>query len=100
MSASYEFLLLDVAERVATVTINRPDKLNALNAKVIGELDRMFTELAANDAVGAIILTGAGRAFVAGADIAEVAAGAEEPAGLQAIILRNHSSQRSEEAVP
>ena len=67
MSASYEFLLLDVAERVATVTINRPDKLNALNAKVIGELDRMFTELAANDAVGAIILTGAGRAFVAGA---------------------------------
>ena len=85
MSASYEFLLLDVAERVATVTINRPDKLNALNAKVIGELDRMFTELAANDAVGAIILTGAGRAFVAGADIAEVAAGAEEPAGLRAI---------------
>jgi enoyl-CoA hydratase len=85
MSASYEFLLLDVADRVATVTINRPDKLNALNAAVIGELDRMFTALAADDAVGAIILTGAGRAFVAGADIAEVAAGADEPAGLQAI---------------
>lgn len=85
MSASYEFLLLDVADRVATVTINRPDKLNALNAAVIGELDRMFTALAANDDVGAIILTGAGRAFVAGADIAEVAAGADEPAGLQAI---------------
>jgi enoyl-CoA hydratase len=83
MSASYEFLLLDVADRVATVTINRPDKLNALNAKLIGELDRMFGELATHDQVGAVILTGAGRAFVAGADIAEVAAAAEQPAGLQ-----------------
>lgn len=85
MSDAYEFLLLDVADRVATVTIDRPDKLNALNAQVIGELDRMFTALAAKDDVGAIILTGAGRAFVAGADIAEVAAAAGEPAGLAAV---------------
>jgi len=85
MSDAYEFLLLDVAERIATVTINRADKLNALNAKVIGELDRMFTALAASDEVRAIILTGAGRAFVAGADIAEVAAAAEGPAGLASI---------------
>lgn len=85
MSDAYEFLLLDVAERIATVTINRPDKLNALNAQVIGELDRMFTALAAKADVGAIILTGAGRAFVAGADIAEVAAAAGEPAGLAAV---------------
>ena len=84
MSASYEFLLVDVADRVATVTINRPDKLNALNAAVIAELDRMFTALGADSGVGAIILTGAGRAFVAGADIAEVAAGAASPAGLEA----------------
>lgn len=85
MSDAYEFLLLDVADRIATVTINRPDKLNALNAQVIGELDRMFTALAAKADVGAIILTGAGRAFVAGADIAEVAAAAGEPAGLAAV---------------
>ncbi len=85
MSASYEFLLVDVTDRVATVTINRPDKLNALNAAVIAELDRMFTALAADPGVGAIILTGAGRAFVAGADIIEVAAGAASPAGLEAI---------------
>ena len=85
MSAAYEFLLLEVADRVATVTINRPDKLNALNAAVIAELDRMFTALAADPDVGAIILTGAGRAFVAGADIVEVAAGAASPAGLEAI---------------
>jgi enoyl-CoA hydratase len=80
----FEFLLLDISDRVATVTINRPDKLNALNAQVIAELDRMFTELAEREQVGAIILTGAGRAFVAGADIAEVAAAAGTPEGLQA----------------
>jgi len=84
MTAPFEFLLLDVTDRIATVTINRPDKLNALNAAVIGELDRMFTALAARDTIGAIILTGAGRAFVAGADIAEVAAAAASPAGLEA----------------
>jgi enoyl-CoA hydratase len=84
MSSAFEFLLLDVADRIATVTINRPDKLNALNAQVIGELDRMFAALATREQVGVIILTGAGRAFVAGADIAEVAAAAKTPAGLQA----------------
>ena len=79
----FEFLLLEIADRVATVTINRPDKLNALNEAVIAELDRMFTSLATRDQVRAIILTGAGRAFVAGADIAEVAAAAATPVGLE-----------------
>lgn len=81
---SFEYLRLEVADRVATVTIDRADKLNALNAQVIDELDRMFTELADREQVGAIILTGAGRAFVAGADIAEIATAAETPEGLQA----------------
>jgi enoyl-CoA hydratase len=85
MSEPYEFLRVEVADRVATVTIDRQDKLNALNAKVIAELDSMFGELAERDTVGAIILTGAGRAFVAGADIAEVAEAAARPAGLVAI---------------
>jgi hypothetical protein len=58
-----------------------PDKLNALNAQVIGELDRMFTELGQREDVGAIILTGAGRAFVAGADIAEVGRRPRRPKG-------------------
>jgi enoyl-CoA hydratase len=70
---AYEFLLLDVADRIATVTINRPDKLNALNDAVIGEIDTMHSELLGRDDVGAVILTGAGRAFVAGADIAAIA---------------------------
>lgn len=54
---------------VATVTIDRPDKLNALDAQVIGELRSAFAELAAAAGVRAAILTGAGKAFVAGADI-------------------------------
>jgi enoyl-CoA hydratase len=79
MSAPYEFLKLELADRIATVLIDRPDKLNALNGKVIAELDRMFGELSQREQVGAIVLTGAGRAFVAGADIAEIATAAEGP---------------------
>ena len=85
MSDPFEFLRFEVADRIATVTINRADKLNALNAQVIGELDRLFTQLFADAEVGVIILTGAGRAFVAGADIVEVSAGAASPDGLAAI---------------
>ncbi|MFI5310124.1 MAG: enoyl-CoA hydratase/isomerase family protein [Gemmatimonadales bacterium] len=69
----YELLLLDVADRVATVTVSRPDKLNALNDGVMRELGEMFDELSSRADVGAIVLTGAGRAFVAGADISGLA---------------------------
>jgi enoyl-CoA hydratase len=69
----YEFLLLEVSDRIATVTINRPDKLNALNDDVMREISSMIDELAADANVGAIIFTGAGRAFVAGADISRLA---------------------------
>ena len=68
----YQTLTLDVAERIATLTVNRPDKLNALNDVVIGELGNAIDSLRADPAVGGIILTGAGRAFVAGADISEL----------------------------
>jgi enoyl-CoA hydratase len=70
---SYQFLLVDVTDRIATVTINRPDKLNALNDQLVGELGAAFDELAKHESVGAVVLTGAGRAFVAGADIAGLA---------------------------
>jgi enoyl-CoA hydratase len=85
MTTPFTYITLEVAEALAIVTVNRPDKLNALNSAVIAELDTAFTELAQRDQVRAIILTGAGRAFVAGADIAEVAKGAESPAGLEAV---------------
>ena len=71
---SYENLRLSVSGRVGTLTVNRPDKLNALNRATIEELDRAIDELASSPDVDGIIVTGAGRAFVAGADIAELAA--------------------------
>src|SRR5690606_628089 len=64
---------LAVADRIATVTINRPDKLNALNAEVIRRLGEVMDEIETRDDAGGILLTGAGRAFVAGADIGELA---------------------------
>ncbi|GJG85093.1 crotonase [Gemmatimonadetes bacterium T265] len=71
---AYTTLTLDVADRIATITANRPDKLNALNDALITELGLAMDEAAARDDVGGVILTGAGRAFVAGADIGEVGA--------------------------
>jgi enoyl-CoA hydratase len=68
----YETLSLDVGDRIGTLTINRPDKLNALNARTIEELSDAIDALGRDANVGGIVLTGAGRAFVAGADIAEL----------------------------
>jgi enoyl-CoA hydratase len=65
-------LRVEVAERIATLTVNRPDKLNALNDAVIRALGAAIDECIAREDVAAVILTGAGRAFVAGADIAEL----------------------------
>lgn len=70
----YSLLELSVVDRVATLTINRPDKLNALNAATIGELGEAIDEIRTRDDIAGAILTGAGRAFVAGADISELAA--------------------------
>ncbi|MEJ7810078.1 MAG: enoyl-CoA hydratase-related protein [Gemmatimonadaceae bacterium] len=70
----FDTLAFAVRDRIVTVTVNRPDKLNALNDATIADLDRAFAEAARLDDVGGIILTGAGtKAFVAGADIAELA---------------------------
>lgn len=69
----YQTLLLDIADRVATVTINRPDKLNALNAQAKAELREVMTSLKNDPAVDVVIITGAGeKAFVAGTDIREL----------------------------
>src|SRR6058998_307444 len=68
----FQFLTLEVADRVATLTINRPDKLNALNDATIAELGNAIDQIRVDDAIGGVILTGAGRAFVAGADISEL----------------------------
>jgi enoyl-CoA hydratase len=69
---AYDTLTYAVADRIATITINRPDKLNALNDRVIVELGEVIDAARESSDVGAIVLTGAGRAFVAGADISEL----------------------------
>jgi enoyl-CoA hydratase/carnithine racemase len=71
---SFDNLLLDTREGLALLTVNRPDKLNALNDKTVAELDAAFQALAADGSVRGVIVTGAGeKAFVAGADIGELA---------------------------
>jgi enoyl-CoA hydratase/carnithine racemase len=67
---TYETLLYETTGEVATVTLNRPDKMNAYNAVMGRELVAAFRRADEDTAVRAIILTGAGRAFCAGADIA------------------------------
>jgi len=70
----YESILFDVRDHVAFVTINRPDKLNALNDRVVDELSDAAGRIAAEEDIRGAILTGAGpKAFAAGADIGELA---------------------------
>ena len=73
--SDYEFLKVDVADRVATITINRPDSLNAVNNVVHHELEQIWLDVRSDHDVNAIILTGAGRAFCAGGDVKGMAAG-------------------------
>lgn len=68
----YDTLLCEVADGVATVTLNRPEVLNAFNTPMQYELAALIPDLAADDAVRAVILTGAGRAFCAGGDIKQM----------------------------
>jgi enoyl-CoA hydratase len=70
---TYENLILENEDGIAWITINRPDKLNALSRAVVAELDGVFREVGEDEEVTAVVLTGAGdRAFVAGADIQEL----------------------------
>jgi enoyl-CoA hydratase len=66
---SYETILYEVSEGIATITINRPNVMNALNPQVLRDLLAAVDAVRADDAVKVVILTGAGKAFVAGADI-------------------------------
>ncbi len=75
---SYNLIVFEAAEDgVALVTINRPDKLNALNEALLGELDEAFRSVERDGGIRGVLLTGAGdKAFVAGADIRELPMGA------------------------
>jgi len=68
--AAYERVLVEVADRIGTITLNRPEKLNAFDPEGCQDLVEALRMLAAADAVRVIVVTGAGRAFCAGADLA------------------------------
>ena len=65
-------ILLDISDHIATVTINRPDVMNALNWQAYAELEQTFRDLQKNPEVRCIILTGAGRAFCSGDDVKQI----------------------------
>lgn len=65
-------VILEKEGKIAVVTINRPNALNALNSETLKELDLVFDDLAVDDNILTVILTGAGKAFIAGADITEM----------------------------
>jgi enoyl-CoA hydratase len=71
---SYETILVSRSERVGTITLNRPEALNALNSQVMAEVTSAAAEFDADAGIGAIIITGSAKAFAAGADIKEMAA--------------------------
>jgi enoyl-CoA hydratase len=89
MPPTYETLLFERSGRVGLITINRPDKRNALNIKTREEGAALLDELRGDDSVGVVVITGAGdKAFVAGADIGEFA-------GRTAITQRDVMTARS-----
>jgi enoyl-CoA hydratase/carnithine racemase len=76
MSQSWNEILFDVKDQVATITLNRPDKLNAYTQVMSAELREAFAKADADASVRAIVLTGAGRGFCAGADMARLSSAA------------------------
>jgi enoyl-CoA hydratase/carnithine racemase len=66
---SYETITIDVEDEIATITLNRPDKLNAFSVTMAGELQQAFNTASEDHGVRAVIVTGAGKAFCAGMDL-------------------------------
>jgi 2-(1,2-epoxy-1,2-dihydrophenyl)acetyl-CoA isomerase len=89
---SYEFIVVEAAAGVMTITLNRPDVLNSFNAQMARELRGALDDSRADKAVRAVMLTGAGRAFCAGQDLSEVPASAEgEAFDLGATVLARYN---------
>jgi len=69
----YKTIIVEIADHVALIRLNRPDALNALNSELLGELAQAVTEADTNDKVRCLVITGSEKAFAAGADIKEMA---------------------------
>ena len=74
-----EVVLLDREDGVGIVTLNRPDRLNAMNTEVGDQLREKLSEAAADREIRCVVLTGAGRAFCAGGDVTRMVGETEEP---------------------
>ena len=70
---AYETIIVEISDNVATITLNRPDAMNALNSELLGELCEALEDADASEKVRCIIITGSEKAFAAGADISEMA---------------------------
>lgn len=82
---TYNTITFEHSDRVARVTLNRPDSLNALNAEIMGEIVEVFAGIDRNPDIAVTVLTGAGRAFAAGADIKEM-----QPQGFSDMYLADY----------
>ncbi len=102
MRTTYQHLLIDQDGGVVTITMNRPEVLNALNATMITELGAAAEDAAADSAVRCIVLTGAGRAFGAGQDLNDFAAGyaSTEPIKVSDRLEQYHRIVRAIRAAP
>jgi 2-(1,2-epoxy-1,2-dihydrophenyl)acetyl-CoA isomerase len=79
MTTTSDTILLDVSERIATLTLNRPDKLNALTGEMMDELVPIMERLAEDNGVRCVVIAGSGRGFCAGGDVAGMASGEAIP---------------------
>ena len=70
--SEYEYMILEVSDHIATVTLNRPEIMNAINWQAYAELEEIFLNLQKDPEVRCVILTGAGRAFCSGDDVKEI----------------------------
>jgi 2-(1,2-epoxy-1,2-dihydrophenyl)acetyl-CoA isomerase len=99
---TYETILYDVAEGVATITLNRPESYNAMNSQMYHELLDTLKQVSDDNAVRAVVLTGAGKGFCSGADLIEmqgklgenIAIGDVLRGGLNRIVLGIHQLEK------
>jgi enoyl-CoA hydratase/carnithine racemase len=96
---SYETILYDVDDRIATITFNRPDRLNAVNFRMTQELNDAYTRAEEDDQVWTIVVRAAGRAFCSGADVEQIPADGKVPHE-GSYLSRFHEWEAPQEATP
>lgn len=96
----YKILKIEVVDGIALVTINRPEAMNALNTRFFNEMDDFIANVKTNKALKAIVITGVGKAFVAGADIAEMVDKTQEEGSIFSALGQNTFSSFGELDIP